>query len=158
MSEYILVYEKHNKKIDDEILSFWESEKALQNPDNFILKKRLSDIIYIVKIDNKIAAICSCDLIFVSQLNGKFLYYRSFVGIKYRNKDIAENLLQETYNYFNSIGAFNLKDIKGIYIIFENELLNKYVRTYYHPLGGTLIGFEENGNQIRVKYFDKATF
>ena len=156
--EYILVYGKHTKEIDDEIIRFWESEKALQNADDYVLKKRLSEVIYIVKIGNEIAAACSCDLMFVSQLNGDFLYYRSFVSQNYRNKNIAENLLDETYNYFNPFRTFNLKDVKGIYIIFENELLNKYVRNYHHPLGGSLIGFEKNGNQIRVKYFTDARF
>jgi hypothetical protein len=112
----------------------------------------------VVKIKNEIVAVCSCYSIFVSQLNGDFLYYRSFVSKNYRNQNIAENLLQETYNYFNPLRTFNLKEVKGIYIIFENELLNKYVRTYYHPLGGYLIGFEKNGNQIRVKYFDNSIF
>ena len=156
--EYILVYGKHTKKIDDDIISFWESEKALQNADDYVLKKRLSEVIYVVKIGNEIAAVCSCDLMFVNQLNGDFLYYRSFVSQNHRNKKIAENLLEETYNYFNPLRTFNLKDVKGIYIIFENELLNEYVRNYYHPLGGNLIGFEENGNQIRVKYFTDAKF
>ena len=156
--EYILVYGNHNEQIDEEIINFWESEGALAKSDDFILKKRLSEVIYVVKIKNKIVAVCSCCSIFVSQLNGDFLYYRSFVSKNYRNKNIAENLLQETYNYFNTLRTFNLKDVKGIYIIFENELLNKYVRTYYHPIIGNLIGFEKNGNQIRVKYFDNSIF
>jgi len=154
--EYILVYGNHNEELDQEIVSFWELENALNSPDDYL--KRLSDVVFIVKIENKIAAVCSCDLKFVSQLNGDFLYYRSFVSQNHRNKNIAENLLEETYNFFNPLLIFKEKDIKGIYIIFENELLNEYVRNYYHPLGGNLIGFEENGNQIRVKYFTDAKF
>jgi hypothetical protein len=156
--DYILIYGNHNKQIDNEIINFWKSEKSLQTYDDFILERRLSEVIYVVKIENKISAVCSCDLMFVNQLNGDFLYYRSFVGQNYRNKGIAGNLLQETYNHFNQFPTFKLKDVKGIYIIFENELLNKYIRTYHHPFSGTLIGFEKNGNQIRVKYFDNATF
>jgi GNAT superfamily N-acetyltransferase len=154
--EYILVYGNHTKELDEEILGFWESENALNSPDDYL--KRLSDVVFIVKIENKIAAVCSCQLRFVTELNGDFLYYRSFVSQNHRNKNIAENLLEETYNFFNPLLIFKEKDIKGIYIIFENELLNEYVRNYYHPLGGNLIGFEENGNQIRVKYFTDAKF
>lgn len=154
--EYILVYGNHNEELDQEIISFWESENALNSPDDYL--KRLSDVVFIVKIENKIAAVCSCQLRFVTELNGDFLYYRSFVSQNHRNKNIAENLLEETYNFFNPLLIFKEKDIKGIYIIFENELLNEYVRNYYHPLGGNLIGFEENGNQIRVKYFTDAKF
>ena len=154
--EYILVYGNHNEELDQEIVSFWELENALNSPDDYL--KRLSDVVFIVKIENKIAAVCSCDLKFVSQLNGDFLYYRSFVSQNNRNKKIAENLLENTYSYFNILPRFNEKEVKGIYIIFESEVLNNYVRNYYHPLGGSLIGFEECGNQIRVRYFTDAKF
>ena len=153
--DYILVYGKHTKELDEEIVGFWESENALNSSDDYL--KRLSDVIYIVKIDNKIAAVCSCDLKFVSQLNGDFLYYRSFVSQNHRKKNLGENLLEKTYNHFNLLPNFNEKEVKGIYIIFESELLNKYVRNYSHSIGN-LIGFHENGNQIRVQYFTDAKF
>jgi hypothetical protein len=154
--EYILVYGNHTKELDEEILGFWESENALNSPDDYL--KRLSDVIFIVKIDNNIAAVCSCQLKFVTELKGDFLYYRSFISQNHRNKKIAENLLEKTYNHFNILPNFDEKEVKGIYIIFESEVLNMYVRNYYHPLGGTLVGFEENGNQIRVKYFTDSKF
>jgi hypothetical protein len=154
--EYILVYGNHTNELDQEIISFWKLENALNSPDDYL--KRLSDVVFIVKIENKIAAVCSCDLKFVNELNGDFLYYRSFVSQNNRNKKIAENLLEKTYNYFNIYPNFNEKEVKGIYIILESEVLNNYVRNYYHPLGGNLIGFDESGNQIRVKYFTDAKF
>jgi hypothetical protein len=154
--EYILVYGNHNEELDQEIISFWELENALNSPDDYL--KRLSDVVFIVKIENKIAAVCSCQLRFVTKLNGDLLYYRSFVSQNHRNKKIAENLLEKTYSYFNILPRFNEKEVKGIYIIFESEVLNNYVRNYYHPLGGNLIGFDESGNQIRVKYFTDAKF
>lgn len=153
--KYILVYGNHNEELDQEIVSFWELENALNSPDDYL--KRLSDVVFIVKIENNIAAVCSCDLKFVSQLNGNFLYYRSFVSQNHRNINLGEKLLEKTYSYFNLLSIFNEKEVKGIYIIFESEVLNKYVRNYSHSIGN-LIGFEENGNQIRVQYFTDAKF
>jgi hypothetical protein len=117
--EYILVYGNHNEELDQEIISFWESENALNSPDDYL--KRLSDVVFIVKIENKIAAVCSCQLRFVTELNGDFLYYRSFISQNHRNKKIAENLLEKTYNHFNILSNFNEKEVKGIYIIFESD-------------------------------------
>jgi hypothetical protein len=156
--EYILVYGNHNEIIDSKIINFWRLENSLHDTTDYALEKRLSEVIYIVTIDSKIVAVSSCGLVFVNELRGNFLYYRSFVGQNYRNNNIAENLLQVVYEYFNPLRTFNLEDIKGIYIIFENELLNKYVRKYQHPFGGTLLGFDENKNQIRVKYFADSEF
>jgi hypothetical protein len=153
--EYILVYKNHSKELDEEILGFWESENALNSPDDYL--KRLSDVVFIVKSENNIAAVCSCQLRFVTELQGDFLYYRSFVSQNHRNINLGEKLLEKTYNYFNLLPNFNEKEVKGIYIIFESEVLNKYVRNYSHSIGN-LIGFEENGNQIRVQYFTDAKF
>jgi hypothetical protein len=153
--EYILVYGNHNEELDQEIISFWESENALNGPDDYL--KRLSDVVFIVKIENKIAAVCSCQLRFVTELNGDFLYYRSFVSQNHRDINLGEKILKQTYNHFNLSPNFNQKKIKGIYIIFESDVLNKYVRNYSHSIGN-LIGFEKNGNQIRVQYFTDAKF
>ena len=115
--EYILVYGNHNEELDYEILSFWESENALNSPDDYL--KRLSDVIFIVKIDNNIAAVCSCQLRFVTELKGDFLYYRSFVSQNHRKINLGEKLLEKTYNHFNLLLDFNGKEVNGIYIIFE---------------------------------------
>jgi len=153
--EYKLVYGNHTKELDEEIAIFWKSENALNSPNDYL--KRLSEVVFIIKIDNNIAAVCSCQLRFITELKGDFLYYRSFVGENYRNKKLLEKLIEKTYNHFNLLPNFNEKEVKGIYIIFESEVLNKYVRNYSHSIGN-LIGFEENGNQIRVQYFTDAKF
>lgn len=124
-----------------------------------IVVNRIKEMLFVAIDDNgDIVGTCSGHPEFIKELNGWFLYYRSFTSIPWRDSGISYSMINHTKSYFNSNRILNGTELKGIYVIFESPILNQ-LKNYIIPRSGlTLIGFTERGLQKRVFYFDDAKF
>ena len=66
--------------------------------------------------------------------------------------------MAETKSYLDEVRIVDGIEVKGIYIIYESEILNTYVTDYVRYSGLTLIGWTTQNQQIRVLYLDGASF
>jgi hypothetical protein len=137
------------------IISLWLKEGALTLEET---EDRIKQILFfVVSSNDEVLGVCSGYVKYIDDLKGNFLMYRSFTSSEYRQKGIAWLLYNTTFKYYND--SSNENKISGIYVDLDNEMLNdsydKYVLDEYS--NSTLIGFNDD-NQIRVSYFDGATF
>ena len=151
---FVKVFDNITEDVSKKIINMLVSENGFSPSD---AEKRVHEILFIALDENDdIVGSCSGIPYFVKELNGWFLYYRSYTSTKARQNGLSYNIINVTRSYLNDNRNFKGVELCGIYAIFESPLLNQ-LKNYIIPRSGlTLIGFTEEGYQIRVRYFDDA--
>jgi len=146
-----------NPILKDKVLNFWISEGCMSEKE---AHSRIKEVLAAVLDDNNnVIAVCSGKPYFVEQLKDWFIYYRAYTKPEYRNLDITKFLLNSVIQFMNKSEIRKIEgvDVKGVYIVFESEILNKFVKKFVASESKlTLIGWNEKDQQIRVAYFDDA--
>lgn len=146
-----------NPILKDKVLNFWISEGCMSEKE---AHSRLKEVLAaVLDDDNNVIAVCSGKPYFVEQLKDWFIYYRAYTKPEYRNLDITKFLLNSVIQFMNKSEIRKIEgvDVKGVYIVFESEILNKFVKKFVASESKlTLIGWNEKDQQIRVAYFDDA--
>lgn len=146
-----------NPILKDKVLNFWISEGCMSEKE---AHSRLKEVLAaVLDDDNNVIAVCSGKPYFVEQLKDWFIYYRAYTKPEYRNLDITKFLLTSVIQFMNKSESRKIEgiDVKGVYIVFESEILNKFVKKFVTSESKlTLIGWNEKDQQIRVAYFDDA--
>lgn len=147
----------NNPILKEKVLNFWISEGCMsENEAHNRIKEVLAAVL---DDDNNVIAVCSGKPYFVEQLKDWFIYYRAYTKPEYRNLDITKFLLNSVIQFMNKSEIRKIEgvDVKGVYIVFESEILNKFVKKFVASESKlTLIGWNEKDQQIRVAYFDDA--
>lgn len=146
-----------NPILKEKVLNFWISEKCMSEDEAHSRIKE--DLAVILDDSNSVIAVCSGKPFFVKQLRDWFIYYRAYTKPEFRNLNITKLLLNSVYQFMNSSESKKLEgvEVKGIYIVFESDILNKFVKQFVVTDSNlSLIGFNEKEQQIRVAYFDDA--
>jgi len=142
--------------LKEKVIDFWITQGCLSAAD---ARSRVSEVFYIVLDESdEIIAVSSGKPIWVNSLRGHFLYYRSYTKPENRKQDLSKILMAETKSYLDEVRIVDGIEVKGIYIIYESEILNTYVTDYVRYSGLTLIGWTTQNQQIRVLYLDGASF
>ena len=146
-----------NPILKDKVLNFWISEGCMSEKE---AHSRLKEVLAaVLDDDNNVIGVCSGKPYFVEQLKDWFIYYRDYTKPEYRNLDITKFLLNSVIQFMNKSEVRKIEgiDVKGVYIVFESEILNKFVKKFVASESKlTLIGWNEKDQQIRVAYFDDA--
>lgn len=145
-----------NQILKDKIVNFWVSENCMgESEANLRISQALAAIL---DDDNNVIGVCSGKPFYVEQLRDWFIYYRSYTKPEFRNLDISKFLFNSVYKFLNNSESkvFEGVDVKGIYIVFESEILNSFVKKYVHNSNLTLIGWNDKNQQMRVSYFNNA--
>lgn len=146
-----------NQILKDKVLNFWISEGCMSEKE---AHSRIKEVLAaVLDDDNNVIAVCSGKPYFVEQLKDWFIYYRAYTKPEYRNLDITKFLLNSVIQFMNKSEIRKIEgvDVKGVYIVFESEILNKFVKKFVASESKlTLIGWNEKDQQIRVAYFDDA--
>lgn len=148
-----------NQKLKEKVVNFWISQNCMSEEE---AKNRIHGALAAILDDNNdIIGVCSGRPIYVEQLRDWFLYYRSFTKPEFRNLDISKYLLNSTFEGINKSESKKIlgdKELKGIYIVFENDILNENVKEYITSDAKLIfIGFNDKNQQLRVRYFDGTT-
>ena len=148
------VYGSNNQTLKNKIINFWIEQKCLSEEE---AKIRIEEALCaLLDDDNNVIAISSGKVMWVDQLRDNFLYYRSYTKPEWRNQDLSVLLLKLSKEFLTQNRIINSMEVKGIYIIYESEILNKNVDDFVRYSGLTLIGWTEKNQQIRVLYLDGA--
>ena len=151
------IYGVDNPTLKEKVLNFWVSEGCM--PETEANQRIHQALAAVLDNDNNVIAVCSGKPLFVEQLKDWFIYYRAYTKPEYRNLDITKFLLNSVFQFLNKSETKTLEgvEVKGIYIIFESEILNKFVKHFVATdTKLTLIGWNDKNQQIRVSYFDNA--
>ena len=149
--EFAQVYGSLNQTLKNKVINFWIDQNCM--PED-IAKLRVEEALFAILEDGNIVAVCSGKPVWVDQLRDNFIYYRTYTKSDYRKKDLSKILFNLTKEYLNKNRIINGIEMKGIYFIYESSILNK-LREFVRP-SGTLIGWTDKNQQIRVLYLDGA--
>ena len=152
--QLVKVWGEDLPKLREKIINLWVNEGVLSKEE---ANKRVNEVICAASDDNlEVMAICSGSPIYSEQLKEWFLYYRHFTSSKFRAQKLSIDLYYAAKEFFNNNRKVNDVELKGLYIVYESELYNKYYTKLVNDHGVILIGWTPNNNQIRVVFFDSA--
>jgi GNAT superfamily N-acetyltransferase len=148
------VYGSNNQTLKNKVINFWIEQKCLSEEE---AKIRIEEALCaLLDDDNNVIAISSGKVMWIDRLRDNFLYYRSYTKPEYRNQDLGKLLFKLSREYLNTNKIRGGVEVKGIYIIYESEILNKNADDFVRYNGLTLIGWTDKNQQIRVLYLDGA--
>jgi hypothetical protein len=152
--QLVKVWGEDLPKLREKIINLWVNEGVLSREE---ANKRVNDVICAALDDNlEVMALCSGSPMYSDQLKDWFIYYRHFTAPKYRNNKLSIDLYYAAKDFLDKNRKVNDIELKGIYIVYENEQYNKYYTKFINDHGVVLIGWTPNNNQIRVHVFDGA--
>lgn len=157
-----MVYHHCFNQIDDglaaHIIDFWMAEGAM--PTREICAQRVKDVAMIAKQGEEICAVSSLFITPVPTLRTHLYGFRAFVGTKFRYGMAATNLAGNLWRELNTqfaAGELNPR-LPGMVYLLQNKGMNRGLSFGISPRTGFFFaGFDSQGQQIRVKWFDKAT-
>ena len=150
-----VVWKQLTPELEQEIIKFWVSEKAL--PGEAAAAQRVKQAVCIARTeDGKLISVCTVQPKLVPRLRQLLYNYRTFIGAEHRNSKLvypmavtARLALQE---YTRSLPQ---PECIGIVIEFENKVLGQaYRRATNDESKLNFFGYSQKGLEMRVSYFD----
>ena len=155
--KFAQIFKTDNELLKSKVIKFWIDENCMSEKE---AGKRINEaLIAILDSDDNIVSVCSGKPYLVDSVRDWFLYYRTYTRPEYRNKDFAKALFVTVFDYFDNLDIRKIEgvDVKGIYVVFENDILNQSVTKFVTEKSRlTLIGFNEKNQQLRIAYFKNA--
>lgn len=151
-----VVWKKLTPELEQEIINFWVSEKAL--PSAAMAAQRVKQSVCIARTDEgKLISVCTVQPKLVARLRQLLYNYRTFIGAEHRNSKLvypmmltARLALQE-YNH-----SLPQPECIGILIEFENKGLGQaWRRATNDDSKLNFFGYSQKGFEMRVSYFDE---
>ena len=149
------VWKKTSPELEQEIIAFWVSEKAL--PGEAAARQRVKQSVCIARNeDGKLISVCTVQAKLVPRLRQLLYNYRTFISAEHRNSKLvypmmitARLALQE---YTHSLPQ---PECIGILIEFENKGLGTaWRRATNDDSKLNFFGYSPKGFEMRVSYFD----
>ncbi len=153
------VWQDKSEALVDELVEFWLDEKAL--PDRDQARKRAPQVIFILRDqDDRIAAVSTVYRQKNPQLGLDLYYFRCFTAQKHRHLGLARVLIVAAFNHLNQRFAGGEEpEVKGVAVEVESPILVQNLKWLVWPASRfAYIGKTQRGAQVRIRYFDGATF
>ncbi|HKI47973.1 MAG TPA: GNAT family N-acetyltransferase [Desulfobacteria bacterium] len=151
------VWQRVSPDLKKEIVRFWAGTTALTIQAEAL--ERAEEVVFVVRnLSRKIVGVCTAKKIFSERLNNHVYFYRTMIDPGYRRHGLAIDLLIKTRDFLE--GQFKQeveRESIGILLTLENEDLNRTFRKAVWPRTGFIfIGYNRNGHQVRIYYFEGA--
>lgn len=151
------VWQRVSPDLKREIVQFWMARNALTIQAEAL--ERAEEVVFVVRnLLRKIVGICTAKEIFSDRLNNFVYFYRTMIDPDHRRTGLAMGLLMKTRNFLETrfLEGIEQKAI-GILLTLENEDLSRTFRKAVCPRTGFIfIGYNRNGHQVRIYYFEGA--
>lgn len=160
MLDFKNVYQNMPEQITEGIKSLWADEGALSDAES--MQKRLQEVVY-VAVDpatGSVAAVSTAIKKKVHALNGKFLYeFRCYIGEAFRIAGLDVKLSRVTFDFLEQLASEDADQPIGIFAVLGNYYLKDqplWRRAVWPEIEMYFIGYNKNGDPIRVHYFTGA--
>lgn len=153
-----LVHGNLTEEQQDKLIKLWLSAGVLPNRDACLA--RLPQVAALAYNADSVVGVGSLFPVVVPHLRAELLGYRSFISAEVRGGQTATELLNVIFEERNRQFANNDVNtaLPGIAYSLQNAQLNASVVELISPRSGFILaGFDKEGRQIRVRYFDGAT-
>jgi hypothetical protein len=158
------VWPTPSDSVREEVVKFWHTELPMS--DLTATQERAHQLLVVARDpDGHVAGVSTALRMRVDRLGFKCFFYRTFVGMVHRTRGIRStelvwDILQESYRILNN--RFHLgfdPDTLGVYAEMENSTIMRVRNEAVWQDNGmnfVFIGKTQNGQHIRVWYFDGA--
>lgn len=153
-----LVHGNLTEEQQEKLIKLWLGAGVLPNRETCLA--RLPQVAALAYHADSIVGVGSVFPVVVPHLRAELLGYRSFISAEVRGGQTATELLNVIFEERNRQFANNdvSTRLPGIAYSLQNAQLNASVVDLISPRSGFILaGFDKEGRQIRVRYFDGAT-
>ncbi|HLR87821.1 MAG TPA: hypothetical protein VK064_08105 [Wenzhouxiangella sp.] len=154
---YHLGWDQLTRSDADDIIAFWQREKALPEGDDG--RARVSQVVFFARdSEDEIAAVSTAVPKLPPRLGQPVLYYRTYVAPAWRRTRLVYNLLRRSVNLLEQDAARHDYPCIGILIELENERFGQMGRMPIWPKRAQFVyvGLSPRGLECRVYWFRKA--
>lgn len=153
------VYQQIPEGISAGLRSLWLAEGALTDEDAVL--RRLQEVVYVATDDaGNVGAVSTAVKKKVIALNGNFLYeFRCYLGEEHRIAGLDVKLSRLTFDFLEQLASRDADKPIGIFTVLANDLLKElpvWRRAVWPEIDMHFIGYNKNGDPIRVHYFKGA--
>lgn len=156
--DYLIEDVRHDLagSVRDEIVQFWLEEGALPEER---ATDRVNQAIQILRSESggPIIGICTAQIVYAKRVRSYLYNYRSFIGRTHRSHGLVRHLCISSYDLLNGdFVAGKQKLAIGVILDIENAQLQNIAPAVWPTTKFVFIGLKDNGNHVRVRYFDGA--
>ena len=141
----------------EKLIALWLDAGVLPNRDACLA--RIPQVAALAYNADSIVGVGSVFPVLVPQLRAELLGYRSFISTEVRGSQTATELLNVIFEDRNRrfANSDHSSQLPGIAYSLQNAQLNASIVDLISPRSGFILaGFDKEGRQIRVRYFDGA--
>lgn len=160
MLDFQNVYRNVSGAVAAELSALWKLEGAIA--DDLEISNRLLEVVYIIMdtATGQVVGVSTAVKKKVLALNGNFLYeFRCYIGEAYRIAGLDVKLSRLTFDYLEQLASGDPEKPVGIFTVFGNDRLKQHPvwrRAVWPEIDMHFIGYNKNGDPIRVHYFKGA--
>jgi hypothetical protein len=139
------------------VTAFWDRHQALPPDEN--PEERAAQVVMTARDPHgRIVGVCTAKPTWIPTMKQQLYFYRTMTGPEYREHGIAIELFLRTWNHLESLfTSGRSRDCIGIIIRVDSEILAGHFRDAVWPRTGLVfMGFDSQGRQIRVRFFEGA--
>ncbi len=155
--EYRLGWQCHDQELIEDARQFWRDMDVMSEQDIDARSHQLCALAY---VDGKVAAASTVRLHDYTFLRARFAYYRTIVSPDFRRQNLASNLCAYSHDRLAQWAREKPEEkLKGLFIVLQAE---EFEHRQHVPvivqldLRLVLVGYTQNGYQMRVVWFDDA--
>ena len=153
---YTPVWEAVDAALQERLIAYW-ADNGIGIRPQFLQRRAQQVALIILDEEDNIVGLSSVVPKWVPRLNGQFYLYRASLARSVRLSAALGELTDKTFQYFNhQFRAGNRQMPIGFYVNFENPYLNRTRAAVIDDSGLVFIGYNDKGEQERVRYFDGA--
>lgn len=151
-----VVWQQTSSELTAEIKQYWLDEGLVSSD---VADQRADQVVVVARnSDNSLVALSSVEAHFSRRFQNYFYLFRTSVSRRAGGQLLSNQLLNTTYQELNNRYSSELDSPIGIMAVIENKHL---ARLYYQAVGARsqmfFAGYNANGQQIRLRYFEGAT-
>lgn len=160
MLDFKIVYGNVSDADAAELSALWKREGAIT--DDLEIANRLSEVVCIVRDmpAGRVVGVSTAVKKKVIALNGNFLYeFRCYIDEAHRIAGLDVKLSRLTFDYLEQVSSGDLEKPVGIFTVLGNDHLKQHPvwrRAVWPEIDMHFIGYNKNGDPIRVHYFKGA--
>jgi hypothetical protein len=150
---FVRAFKKNDAKLEQDAIDTWRHYGIL--PPNTMPEERAKELCVVAYAGEEVAGVSTLTIAAYAPLRKRFGFFRAFTVPKFGNQNVARNLAIECRLALNDWALENPDEqIAGMMAIFEARGAGS------HPVdksGLMLIGYNSEGAQMRVVWFDHVT-
>lgn len=140
----------------DRVREFWRSQGLLT--DEAEIGRRLRQICCLASLSDRLVGVSTARLALIPQLRASFFFFRCAVLPEFRQQGVARALAVRCRDTLSDWSRRNPEaHACGMATVVESPLLSEFAKLPQWPASGlSLIGYTEQGQQLRIVWFEHA--